>query len=132
MVDPIMRLFILVALCWSTSAAAQSNLPDPTRPPGPVHGDPVTEGTSGGAAVVQSVMLPQSGRPWALIDGERVVLGGQLGDEQVVRISEEAVVLQGPDGTRTLRIVPHVEKKPSPTTMQTSVGDQRYAQKALR
>lgn len=130
MVDPIVRFFILAALCASTGAAAQSNLPDPTRPPGPVQSEPAVE-ASGGAAVLQSVMLPRSGRPWALIDGERVVLGGQLGDERVVRISEEAVVLEGPDGARTLRIVPHVEKKPSPTTMQTSVGDKRYAQKTL-
>lgn len=106
------------ALMLLAAAAAQGAdpLPDPTRPP---------EGwTSSGAAAetgaetgrrLQTVILPRRGKPVAVIGGQRVSLGEKYGDAKVVKITEKEVVLQGPEGRETLKLITDAEKQTAAT-----------------
>ena len=62
---------------------------------------------------LQSIMLPAKGRPIAVISGRQVTIGDKLEEERVIKITENSVELKGPNGVRTLKILPNVEKKPS-------------------
>jgi MSHA biogenesis protein MshK len=57
------------------------------------------------------VILKRQGKPAALINGEVVELGGKVGAATLVKVSEDAVVLKGPDGEEILRLIPSAEKK---------------------
>jgi MSHA biogenesis protein MshK len=99
------------ALClvgWGGGAGAQ--LSDPTRPPG----DAALQAEAGpgmAASGLQSVILRKQGKPAALINGEVVELGGKVGEARLVKINEDSVVLKGPGGEETLRLMPAAEKK---------------------
>jgi len=94
--------------------AAQAQLADPTRPSGaPVAAAIATPGATAPAGL-QSVILRKKGRPAALINGEVVELGGTVGEMKLVTVREDSVVLQGPEGTETLRLMPAAEKTPTP------------------
>ena len=102
-----------LALCLATGMAwAQTS--DPTRPP-PGWGEIGESGTATTSTEtefrLQSVMLPQRGKPVALIGGQTVVLGGKLGDATLVRLTEKEAVLQGPDGLTHLYLTPEVNKQ---------------------
>ncbi len=107
------RLKLILTLGATTlCGAAQGDLPDPTRPPADVAPAPlageVAAQTGGG---LQSVILHKDRRPAALINGQVVELGGMLGDTRLVLVEEDAVVLLGPQGRETLRLMPAVEKQ---------------------
>lgn len=94
------------------AGAAHAQLADPTRPPAAIGG----AGEPAGAAAfeasgLQSVILRKTGKPAALINGNVVELGGKVGEARLIRISEDAVVLRGPQGDETLRLMPAAEKK---------------------
>ncbi len=97
-----------IALIWLTPAGAQETLTDPTRPP-TAKAESAAE-TAGGGPVLQSVLLPRGGTPLAIISGVRVSLGGRYGDSTVVRITESAVELAGPQGRQVLRLTPDAVK----------------------
>lgn len=106
------RLMIAV-LCLTTglSASVQAQLTDPTRP---LQGTVAAETAGDGAAAttgLQSIILRKGGRPAALINGEVVELGGMVGEAKLVNVSEDSVVLLGPEGRETLRLIPSAEKK---------------------
>lgn len=93
----------------ASSALAQAALPDPTRPPVAfVSGVDDTLQASGPR--LQSVLLPKSGKPVAVISGQRVTLGGMLGSRHLVALSENEAVLKGPEGVERLYLTPDVEK----------------------
>lgn len=96
-------------LTFALPAAAQ--LSDPTRPPAfdAASGEMGVAAASDGG--LQSVILRQNGRPAALINGEVVELGAKLGDARLVKVNEDSVVLLGPAGRETLRLMPAAEKK---------------------
>lgn len=102
----------MTLLLLAGSAAASAQLADPTRPP--VMAEPAAAlagaappATSG----LQSVILKKKGKPAALINGEIVELGGMVGESRLVKVSEDAVVLKGPSGEETLRLMPSAEKR---------------------
>lgn len=101
---------ILVAPGWGT--AVQAQLADPTKPPVAVSA-PTPDAPNAAAAStgLQSIILRKSGKPAALINGEVVELGGKLGEARLVRITEDSVVLKGPEGEETLRLTPAAVKK---------------------
>jgi hypothetical protein len=91
---------------------AQAQLSDPTRPPPAFTvtgeaGEMPTPTMTG----LQSVILKKEGKPAALIDGVVVELGGKVGEARLVRVNEDSVVLRGPQGEETLRLIPAAEKK---------------------
>lgn len=109
-----MRPIILAFLAFATSAFAQQA--DPTRPPAnwlqPVDasGNTASDGTSGGLRL-QSILMPQGGKPVAVIGGKMVALGGKLGGATLVRLNEHEAVLQGVDGITHLYLTPDVQKQ---------------------
>jgi MSHA biogenesis protein MshK len=100
----------LVASAWASIGHGQ--LADPTKPPAALAA-PAPDAAAVGAAAVglQSVIMRKNGKPAALINGEVVELGGKLGEAKLVKITEDAVVLRGPQGDETLRLTPAAEKK---------------------
>lgn len=106
--------FIPLACCLAGgNAAALAQLADPTRPPAAIA---APEASPAGDAVpatsgLQSVILKKHGRPAALINGVVVELGGMVGEARLVKVDEDAVVLLGPQGRETLRLIPAAEKQ---------------------
>src|SRR5574343_53649 len=102
--------FILLAL--ASSAYAQTA--DPTRPPAnwlmPEAGRASSNAPDGGLRL-QSVLLPQGGKPVAVIGGRLVPLGGKVGEARLVRLNEREAVLQGADGETHLYLTPDVQKQ---------------------
>ncbi|WP_263769700.1 hypothetical protein [Propionivibrio soli] len=88
--------------------AQTGSMADPTRPPASV-AETVESGESG-APVLQSVMIPKKGRAAAIINGQHVRLGDKFGESRLVKVSEQGVVLEGPDGAERLLLTPGVEK----------------------
>ncbi len=106
-------LSLVLAMNFAQSA---DSLQDPTRPPaGWAAGQAVGSGgeQAANSSGLQTIVLPKSGKPWAVINGERVVLGGKVGEARVVKITESEVVLKGADGLQTLKMTPSAEKKPA-------------------
>ena len=108
-----MRLIVLAILAFASSAFAQSA--DPTRPPAnwlsPVEASgQLGDGASGGLRL-QSVLMPQGGKPVAVIGGKMVTLGGKVGGASLVRLNEHEAVLQGADGVTHLYLTPDVQKQ---------------------
>ena len=106
-----LALGALPLLCgWSHAAVAQ--LSDPTRPAlSPAQAADAPADLAPAASGLQSVILRKGGKPAALINGEVVELGGKVGEAKLVKVSEDAVVLKGPAGEETLRLIPAAEKK---------------------
>ncbi|MBS1144441.1 MAG: biosis protein MshK [Proteobacteria bacterium] len=107
-----MKLIAVVLLAVAFPAWAQSG--DPTRPPAAWLA-PVDDARPGGEATgglrLQSVLMPQGGRPVAVIGGKTVALGGSVGGATLVRLNEREAVLKGADGVTHLYLTPDVEKQ---------------------
>lgn len=99
----------LLAMACSVVPAAHA-MTDPTRPPAsvvvPIEAQ---EATRVAPPVLQSVMIGKLGR-FAIIDGERVEIGGTFRDAKVVRIAEDEVVLRQGGVTQVLKMYPGVER----------------------
>lgn len=112
---------LLPTLTAGLPCTARAQLADPTRPPVEIAapaaaGEGVAAGGAASGAVpantgLQSIILRQEGRPAALINGTVVELGGKVGEMRLVKVEEDAVVLLGPEGRETLKLIPGVEKK---------------------
>lgn len=103
----------LSVLCLLSSVFCHAeDLPDPTRPPAGL-GAPQAQEAAPRESGLQSLFISPVRRA-AIINGQTVELGGKLGDSKLVEISESSVVLQGPQGRRTLALFPEVglTKKP--------------------
>jgi MSHA biogenesis protein MshK len=98
---------------FAVSAAAAMN--DPTRPPAslPESAAAAVSAPLRAPPVLQSVIIGRASRA-AIIDGERVEIGGRYRDAQVVRIAEDEVILRKDNMTQVLRMYPGVEKKTVP------------------
>lgn len=115
------RLISLAAVFLAASAwapAGHGQLADPTKPPPAFQAlqapaasvpDPAVPAAAGGG--LQSTILRKQGKPAALINGEVVELGGKLGEAKLIEITENTVVLRGPEGKETLHLTPAAEKK---------------------
>lgn len=119
----LMRLPGLLLLAFAASAMAQ--VADPTRPPAAwlTPSDSGGAGqTNAGAMRLQSVKVPQRGKPVAVIGGKTVVLGELIGEARLIRLSEREAVLQGPDGVTHLYLTPEVEKQMIVTPQSRKTG----------
>jgi MSHA biogenesis protein MshK len=104
---------IMLALAVFASAA-HGQTADPTRPPTAwlTAGDNVAPTGDGAVGFrLQSVLVPQGGRPVAVIGGKTVPLGGSVGGATLIRLNEREAVLQGADGVTHLYLTPDVEKQ---------------------
>lgn len=115
------RVCILLALCLMsllgvTHCVLAQELRDPTRPPGivmlpagSVVGAPPSTGLQ-----LQSVRI-SAHRASAIISGQQVRVGDQVGSNRVIAISENDVTLRGPDGVQTLKLFSGISKRPVPS-----------------
>lgn len=118
-----MKLILLALASLSTAAYAQ--LADPTRPPAAMQatGGDASPGAEAATALrLQSVLVPQGGRPVAVIGGKTVTLGDSVGGAKLVRLNEREAVLQGADGVTHLYLTPDVEKQMLVTPKSRKVG----------
>lgn len=104
---------LTVGLVAAVSAQA---LPDPTRPPsgmpGSAPGAPwevKTETASG--PLLQSVILRKGSAPRALLNGEWYRQGQAFGDSKIVKILADRVLIKGPQGHETLKMMPDVDMR---------------------
>ena len=103
--------FRLIFLLMSVSLALHAeSLPDPTRPPANLDGGATATAQPSGP--VLQVIRTINGRRSAMISGQEVKSGSQVGDAVVMRIDEDSVLLRGPGGIQTLKLFPEVEKRP--------------------
>lgn len=106
----LVKIISLVCACLClTPIGAQAD--DPTRPPAAWLVQAEVAGAVAGGPRLQSVLLPQRGRPVAIIGGQMVPLGGQVGDARLVRLTEHEAILQGADGMTRLYLTPDVNKR---------------------
>ena len=105
----VLRLCLLAAI--GANAAAQGLTLDPTRPPDAVAAVDTPIAGGSGAPVLQSVIVPHSGKAIAIIGGQEVKVGGMVGDSRLVRVNDREAVLEGPLGIVRLPLTPAVEKK---------------------
>lgn len=109
--SPVCLFTFAFCLLPFSSATADENFRDPTRPPAALYaGDGGTEADAG--PVLQSVRVSQ-GRPVAVISGETVRVGSTYGEARVVKIRESEVVLKTGNSLQTLKLFPDVEKRPA-------------------
>lgn len=109
---------LCAALCLVGAARAAGpdarELPDPTRPPASwlpdYHPDaPAQPGAT--QPILQSVLRPAKGAPRALIDGQWVEQGGQVGDYRVIAIGSQEALLRSEQGDLPLSLAPAAEKR---------------------
>ena len=93
---------------FALAASAAAAMNDPTRPPAAFAEAPAAVVRA--SPVLQSVIIGKATRA-AIIDGERVEIGGRFREARVVRITEEEVVLSEGSTTQVLKMYPDVEKK---------------------
>lgn len=109
--NPAGRISVVCPLVLALSAlpAAAQALPDPTRP---AAGEHVAAGAPAARASVLQSVLVSEGRRVAVIDGQLVPIGGRVGAYRLVSVEPTSVVLQGPGGSRTLRLLDGIGKLP--------------------
>lgn len=99
-------------VCAMLASLSAHALTDPTQPPAEISSPAVrgkaasTAEENGLQAVILSVM-----RHAAIIDGQTLELGANLGDAKLIEVDESGVVLQGSQGKRRLSLFPGVEIK---------------------
>lgn len=110
MADLIKSAFFLMVLLLAHATIANPPLPDPTRPAAaitPITSEQVHSG-------VQTIVIPKNYKRLqsiAIINGEQVHVGSQWGNGQVLKISENEVVIQEPEGVKVLKVTPEVSKQ---------------------
>jgi hypothetical protein len=107
--SPVRALTLATTLVLAS--VAQAEITDPTRPPAGF-GAPDTAQDQPPPLVVNSVFL-MGRKPYALVDGMAVRVGDRLGEGRVSRIDEAGVWLKTPAGTRHLKLVPGIDKRPA-------------------
>ena len=105
--------FVVLSFLIAMPCMAQAQNADPTRPAidTSAGADLSAESAMTTSSGLQSVILRKNGKPAALINGVVVELGGKVGEARLVKVGEEHVVLRGPLGDETLRLMPAAEKK---------------------
>lgn len=88
-------------------------LPDPTRPPASIFAPAATTGIGRKAAAnsssgLRSIIISETRRA-AIIDGQTVELGGQLGTARLVEVNVGSVVLQRGKSRQVLTLFPGVK-----------------------
>ena len=108
-------LAALLSAVWLLVSA--DPLPDPTRPPAALLAAPSAAASAPSDALqLQSVLMGRGRTPAAVISGELVLLGGQLRDTKLVRVTERSAILKGPSGELTLTLVPAATTTHKPGT----------------
>lgn len=113
MAERVPHLLAATLVGLGLAGASAESLRDPLRPPPGLGQDlaphPATDGPIGDRPPLRlQSTLVGPGRAIAIINGERVAEGRQIGDAVVVRIRPGQVDLSRGEATLTLRLVPGV------------------------
>ena len=100
-----MKTTVAAVLCYVSLVGWANDTPDPTRPPASLLA-PSPTAAPADALQLQSVLMGRGRTPAAVISGELVLLGGQVRDAKLVRVTERSAVLRGPQGEMTLALLP--------------------------
>lgn len=112
---------MLAAALALAPCLARADMADPTRPPAGMLA-PASAAASApmDALQLQSVLLGRGRTPAAVISGQLVLLGGRVGDAQLVRVTERGAILKGPQGETRLALTPQAHKQgPSAAPAET-------------
>lgn len=103
---------ILALLVGAPLTVGAQVLSDPTRPPGGFTESKVPAATAPSDVPegLSAIVRRPGRRAAAVINGELVELGGFVSDTKLVRIGEDSVVLEGPNGRETLMLTPGIAK----------------------
>ena len=112
-------LTLSLALVISLGAARSlaQGLSDPTRPAWEVFGGADIIEFPANPSPAQVVIISKDRRQ-ATINGKTVVLGGRYGNATLVRVSDEEIVLQRPEGTETIKLYSSVQRTKRWTSAQ--------------
>ncbi len=103
---------LLLLLVVQLNSAEMLN--DPTRPAATLEvGEAVGNATQEEVSQTQGLhlIIIKKNRRAAIIDGQTVELGGNVGDARLVEVHEDGVVLQGASGRREMKLYPSVSIK---------------------
>ncbi|WP_199724751.1 MSHA biogenesis protein MshK [Noviherbaspirillum saxi] len=94
----------------SAMTAGAQALPDPTRPPAALQKQTPETDEAPAALQLQSILISPKRRV-ATISGQIVHVGDKVGEAQVVKITENEVVLRNGKDVQTLKLLPQVDRK---------------------
>ena len=107
------QLLLPLTLIGSMHSVLAQELRDPTRPPTMLTLPTQPNGSVAATQVVgpqlQSVRI-SAHHASAIISGQQVRVGDQVGGNRVVAISENEVTLRGPGGLQILKLFPGISK----------------------
>lgn len=109
MAKSLRRIAALMALVCVCTTGRADVLPDPTRPstdyflPGDASNAKNADTDSG----LRTIVIAPDHRS-AVINGQQVPLGGKVGEDRLMAVCEDRVVLQGVDGKREVSLYPDV------------------------
>jgi hypothetical protein len=104
------KALMLLGFCHALQAAA-ADLGDPTRPMmGGNDGHLPMFAAEPARRGLQSVIISRT-RCAAILDGKTVELGARYGQEKLIEVNQNGVVLQGAGGMRRLTLFPAVDLK---------------------
>lgn len=103
-------LIVLMVCCgFSGGGFAASVVSDPMRPPAVLGASVESDSTAATSPLLTSILLPKKGRASAIIGGQMVRVGDQVGESKVVRITGSEVVLKSATGLEHLSLTPDVQ-----------------------
>lgn len=113
---PALLTFLFTLFLLPLQASAQALPGDPTRPPD-ASSMPTDNGTGvsmPNEARVKIIKIPVKSKTKAsaLIDGQMVRLGENLGDTRLVGVSENGLILEGEEGKSPLPLIENIQKEP--------------------
>ncbi len=110
-----MAAYLTVSLALVISLVAPrglaQGLSDPTRPPREILGGSPDGYEPAASSSPAQVVIISKDRHQVTINGRTVNLGERYGNATVVRITDEEIVLQGPEATETIKLYSSVHRK---------------------
>lgn len=125
-------LLLAPLLCWPALAPAQVS--DPTRPSDAtashaVAGEKSVVEMKGG---LQATIVRPGGQSVALINGQYVKVGDTLGEQRVLAIADNQVVLKGETGREVIKLIPSIDKRTVKTAASAkALGDKKTTGKEV-
>lgn len=110
---------VLLAAMLAVVPAFAEDL-DPTRPPPGIAKTEAADATNDvqTSAGLQQIIRRAGMKPAAVINGQRVELGGRVGDARLTEVGEDFAVLRGLSGQETLYLTPGIRKKTAKAASQ--------------
>jgi len=113
-----LTLSLALVLSLGAMRSLAQGLNDPTRPPREILGGRAGTFEPAVSSSHAQVVIVSKDRRHATINGRTVSLGGRYGNATLVRVSDEELVLQRPEGTETIKLYSSVQRTKRWTSAQ--------------